>query len=98
MKNYVNTTPDNGGVHINSGIPNRAFYLTAVDLGGYAWEKAGEIWYVALTERLREHSNFHQAANDTFEVASTLFGKGSREQSAVEKAWFKVGIKVKSLK
>src|SRR4029079_5748218 len=54
MKNYVNTPSDNGGVHINSGIPNHAFYLTAVELGGYAWEKAGKIWYAALTERLRE--------------------------------------------
>src|SRR4030066_1456 len=26
MKDYVKTTEDNGGVHINSGIPNRAFY------------------------------------------------------------------------
>lgn len=30
---------DNGGVHINSGIPNRAFYLAATKIGGYAWEK-----------------------------------------------------------
>ena len=43
---------DNGGVHINSGIPNRAFYLAATALGGYAWEKAGRVWYVTLTERL----------------------------------------------
>lgn len=98
MKDYVNTTSDNGGVHINSGIPNRAFYLTATELGGYAWEKAGKIWYIALTERLRERSNFQQAANNTYEVASTLFGKGSREQKAVRTAWEKVGIKVKSLK
>ena len=36
---------DNGGVHINSGIPNRAFYLAATALGGNAWEKAGRMWY-----------------------------------------------------
>lgn len=98
MKDYVDTTSDNGGVHINSGIPNRAFYLTATDVGGFAWEKAGKIWYIALTERLRERSNFHQAANSTYEVAGTLFGKGSREQKAVRNAWDKVGIKVKLLK
>ena len=98
MKDYVDTTSHNGGVHINSGIPNRAFYLTATDLGGFAWEIAGRIWYIALTERLRERSNFQQAANSTYEVASTLFGKGSREQKAVRNAWEKVGIKVKSLK
>jgi Zn-dependent metalloprotease len=98
MKDYDNTTSDNGGVHINSGIPNRAFYLTAIELGGYAWEKAGKIWYIALTERLRERSNFQQGANNTYEVASTLFGKGSREQNVVENAWQKVGIKVKNMK
>ncbi|MEA3462765.1 MAG: M4 family metallopeptidase, partial [Bacteroidota bacterium] len=40
MNDYVDTTSDNGGVHINSGIPNKAFYKVAVELGGYAWEKA----------------------------------------------------------
>ncbi|HEX2991131.1 MAG TPA: M4 family metallopeptidase, partial [Anaerolineales bacterium] len=45
MKDYVNTISDNGGVHINSGIPNRAFYITALELGGHAWERAGQIWY-----------------------------------------------------
>ena len=35
MSGYVTTTADNGGVHINSGIPNHAFYLCAVSLGGY---------------------------------------------------------------
>ena len=39
---------DNGGVHINSGIPNKAFYLTATGIGGYAWEAPGHIWYESL--------------------------------------------------
>jgi Zn-dependent metalloprotease len=92
MKNYVNTSSDNGGVHINSGIPNKAFYLTAIDLGGYAWEKAGRIWYVALTERLRERSNFLSVANITVEVAGDIYGKNSNEQKAVAKAWKAVGL------
>ena len=41
MDDYVETTDDNGGVHINSGIPNRAFYLAATAIGGTAWEGAG---------------------------------------------------------
>lgn len=98
MKNYVDTTSDNGGVHINSGIPNRAFYLTAMELGGYAWEKAGRIWYVALTDRLRERSNFEKAANITYEVASTLYGRESHEEKAVKNAWNQVGIKIKKVK
>ena len=55
MKGYVQTMEDNGGVHINSGIPNNAFYRLAVALGGFAWEKAGRIWYEALRDpRLRQ--------------------------------------------
>jgi len=95
MKDFVNTTSDNGGVHINSGIPNRAFYLAANELGGYSWEKAGKIWYIALTERLRENSNFQKAATMTFEVAASVYGKGSKEQKAVQNAWTLVGVKIK---
>ena len=49
MDDYVRTSDDNGGVHINSGIPNHAFYLAARALGGHAWERAGLIWYRTLT-------------------------------------------------
>ena len=49
MADYVTTTDDNGGVHINSGIPNRAFALAARDLGGFTWERIGKVWYDALT-------------------------------------------------
>src|SRR5919106_3226662 len=85
MKDYVNTTSDNGGVHINSGIPNRAFYLTAIDLGGYAWQKAGRIWYITITQKLREDSNFQKAAKSTYEVATDMYGTDSEEQKAVLK-------------
>lgn len=96
MKNYVITSSDNGGVHINSGIPNKAFYETAIELGGYAWEKAGRVWYITLTEKLRESSNFQKAANLTYEVAGQIYGSGGTEQKAVEMGWDKVGIKVKT--
>lgn len=92
MKDYVNTIEDNGGVHINSGIPNRAFYVTAVELGGFAWEKAGQIWYKTLTDKLTERSNFQDAANLTFEIAGELYGIGSLEQQAVRTGWSEVGI------
>ncbi|HKQ21322.1 MAG TPA: M4 family metallopeptidase [Nitrososphaeraceae archaeon] len=98
MKNYVNTTSDNGGVHINSGIPNRAFYLTAIELGGYAWKEAGKIWYVTLTEKLNERSDFQDLANKTMEVSTHIYGKGSKEQKAVLKSWKLVGINVKAHK
>ncbi|MFZ5886400.1 MAG: M4 family metallopeptidase [Chloroflexota bacterium] len=94
MKDYVNTTSDNGGVHINSGIPNRAFYITAMELGGYAWEKAGQIWYVTLRDKLTANSQFQDCANLTYLTAGELFGKGSIEQLAVKKGWADVGITV----
>lgn len=94
MDNYVNTTSDNGGVHINSGIPNRAFYVTAMELGGYAWEKAGQIWYVTLRDKLGANSQFQDCANLTYAAAADLFGSGSLEQLAVKKGWAEVGITV----
>jgi Zn-dependent metalloprotease len=96
MKDYVVTTQDNGGVHINSGIPNHAFYVTALNLGGYAWSKAGMIWYKTLTEKLSDRSNFQDAANLTYQAAGELYGNGSLEQQAVEGGWQEVGIKVDS--
>jgi Zn-dependent metalloprotease len=92
MKDYVHTISDNGGVHINSGIPNHAFYLAAMEMGGYAWEKAGKIWYVALRDHLRRNSGFKRAANVTIQVAAELFGSGSGEHKAVQNAWKAVGV------
>ncbi|AFY50953.1 Zinc metalloprotease (elastase) [Nostoc sp. PCC 7524] len=83
---------DNGGVHINSGIPNRAFYLAAMEIGGYAWEKAGKIWYIALCDRLRAKANFKKAAEVTVQIASELYGDGSKEHQAVHHAWQQVGV------
>ncbi|MBF2064176.1 MAG: peptidase M4 family protein [Calothrix sp. C42_A2020_038] len=91
-KDLYSGTKDNGGVHINSGIPNKAFYLTAITIGGYAWEKAGKIWYVALRDRLRSGSNFKRAAVIFSQVAGELYGQGSDEQKAVQKAWEQVGV------
>jgi Zn-dependent metalloprotease len=83
---------DSGGVHINSGIPNHAFYLAAVALGGNAWEKAGSIWYTTLTTRLNENSDFQAAADATVDVSGNLFGTGGAEEQAVREAWQQVGI------
>jgi Zn-dependent metalloprotease len=92
MNDYLNTNSDNGGVHINSGIPNHAFYVTALELGGFAWEKAGLIWYLTLKDKLKYDSNFLSCANLTWQVAGEKFGSGSLEQQAVKKGWDAVGI------
>ena len=94
MKDYVNTISDNGGVHINSGIPNHAFYITALELGGFAWEKTGQIWYVALKDKLTATSKFQDCANLTYQAAGELYGAGSIEQQAVKKGWAEVGLQV----
>jgi Zn-dependent metalloprotease len=92
MKGYVTTDEDNGGVHLNSGIPNRAFYELAIRLKGYAWEKAGQIWYKTLTEKLRPGSTFRDAMMMTVAVAGESYGINSLEQKAVREAWSEVGI------
>ncbi|HMA31256.1 MAG TPA: M4 family metallopeptidase [Casimicrobiaceae bacterium] len=93
MAGYVHTTMDNGGVHTNSGIPNHAFYLAAIALGGHAWEQAGRIWYETLRDRrVRQTSTFRQFAVLTAQNAAQLFG--SRERQAVAAAWNEVGIDV----
>ena len=96
MRDYVNTISDNGGVHINSGIPNHAFYFTAMELGGYAWEKAGQIWYVTLRDKLSANSSFQDCANLTYIAAAELYGDGSIEQMAVKNGWAEVGLTVDS--
>ncbi|HRK91588.1 MAG TPA: M4 family metallopeptidase [Anaerolineales bacterium] len=94
MSNYVTTIEDNGGVHINSGIPNHAFYVVARELGSFAWEKAGVIWYKALTDKLTKTSSFEDAANLTFQAATELYGSGSLEEQAVRTGWAEVGITI----
>jgi len=90
MSHFVTTTDDNGGVHINSGIPNHAFYFAAIAIGGNAWERAGRIWYDTLTKKLKASSNFADCAQATIQSAKELFG--SKEAGIVEEAWKTVGV------
>jgi Zn-dependent metalloprotease len=93
MSDFVQTTRDNGGVHINSGIPNKAFYLAATHLGGYAWERAGRIWYDTMRNgQIRPTTGFRRFARVTTEVAGQLFGPASEEQKAVQEAWREVEV------
>jgi Zn-dependent metalloprotease len=92
MAHYVDTADDNGGVHINSGIPNHAFYLAAKAIGGHAWEKAGMVWYLTLRDRLRPGSDFAAAAAATIAVAQEKYGAKSKVAKAVASAWKRVGV------
>jgi Zn-dependent metalloprotease len=92
MAGYVDTTDDDGGVHINSGIPNRAFYLAATAFGGYAWDTAGKIWYAALSDpKLKSTATFVTFANRTVANAQTLFGADAK--ATVKSAWTTVGVR-----
>ncbi|AUH43071.1 M4 family metallopeptidase [Streptomyces sp. CMB-StM0423] len=92
MADYVDTSTDNGGVHINSGIPNHAFYLLATDLGGNAWERAGRIWYDVLTGGgLTTTADFAAFAAATVAAAEARYGDGA-ERTAVLSAWSQVGV------
>jgi Zn-dependent metalloprotease len=98
MRDYVDLPDDNnprndhGGVHINSGIPNKAFYLAATRIGDYTWQMAGPIWYDALVNRLRPNSQFKDAAEATVASAAKLYGVGKDAEKAVRSAWEEVGV------
>jgi Zn-dependent metalloprotease len=95
MASYVVTTEDYGGVHINSGIPNRAFALAAVAIGGFAWEGAGQVWYDTIVRGdLPETADFATFASATLREAEAKFGAASKERDAVEDAWETVGVQV----
>jgi hypothetical protein len=91
MRDYVNTELDNGGVHVNSGIPNKAFYLVATALGGNAWHVAGNVWYRTLLDsRLSATARFEDFARLTADNAERLYGAFVR--GVVVQAWHEVGL------
>jgi Zn-dependent metalloprotease len=93
MNDYNDTTSDNGGVHINSGIANRAFYLAATAIGGHSWEKAGRVWYDTLTGgEISATIDFAGFAAATVSTATRLYGDDAAETRAVREAWTGVGV------
>ena len=96
MAHYVRDGDDNGGVHINSGIPNRAFYLLATALGGYAWEKAGQIWYDVQCgpplKQMQASVSFQDFAQLTAAAAGARYGVDGAERAATLRAWQAVGV------
>lgn len=92
MSRYVDTTDDFGGVHINSGIPNRAFHAVATTLGGPAWEAPLQVWYDVVTGDIRADCDFATFAHLTIEAARSRFGATSPEADAVAAAWALVEV------
>jgi hypothetical protein len=84
---------DNGGVHTNSGIPNRAFYLAAANIGGRSWDGAGLVWYDVLTgSSITKDIDFAGFARLTVDAAEARFGAGSSQARAVKDAWQTVKV------
>ena len=89
MERIYTGPADSGGVHLNSGIPNRAFVLFAQAVGGNAWEMPGTIWYDALVQ-LSRTSQFSDMAKLTARIAGDRYGAATRK--AVRAAWKRVGL------
>ena len=93
MADYVYTDDDSGGVHINSGIPNRAFALAALDIGGASWEKAGQVWYDTLVHgELSAQASFGSFARATVSSARRLYTNDSSIAEKINAAWVEVGL------
>jgi Zn-dependent metalloprotease len=84
-----------GDVHLNSGIPNRAFYVVATTLGGNSWDAAGPIWYAALCDpALSADATFQQFGRLTLKHALQSHGATSKEADAVRGGWETVKVKL----
>ncbi|CAG9614669.1 Bacillolysin [Bacillus rhizoplanae] len=98
-KRYTGTS-DNGGVHTNSGIINKAAYLLAnggthygVTVNGVGKDKVGAIYYRANTVYLTESATFSQARAALVQAAADLYGANSAEVAAVKQSYDAVGVK-----
>jgi len=78
-----------GGVHTNSGIPNRAFYIIASEMGK---EKAEQIYYRALTTYLTRSSDFLDLRIGLEQSAIDIYGSNSPELTTIRQGLDSVGI------
>jgi thermolysin len=95
---------DNGGVHINSGISNHAFYLaieggtnrtsglTVQGVGASNREQIEKVFYRAFTQMLPADATFSIARAATIQAARDLYGANSAAEGAVTQAWTAVGV------
>ncbi len=94
-------TADSGGVHINSGIGNHAFYLAAaggthhlsgVTVTGIGTTDAAKVWYRALTIYMTSSTNFAGARTAMLSSATDLFGSASAQYNTIATTWCAVGV------
>ena len=95
---------DDGGVHINSGIPNQAFYLAiegganrtsglnVQGVGSANREQIEKVFYRAFVFLLPSSATFSTARAATIQAARDLYGPSSAAERAVTEAWKAVGV------
>jgi thermolysin len=100
----VITSSDNGGVHINSGIANNAFYLaieggtnrtsllSVQGVGAANREQIERVFYRAFTQLMPANATFATARAATIQASVDLFGANSAANRAVTQAWTAVGV------
>jgi bacillolysin len=99
-RNRYTGPADNGGVHTNSGIASKAFFLVAKggthrlggSVQGVGVAKAGRIWFDALANYMASRTDFLGAREATIQAATALYGPTAREPKAVCQAWFVTGV------
>lgn len=81
---------DNGGVHINVGIPNRALYLAAQNVGR---DRVEQIWYRVLNARLiTSRAGFADFVQAVFRAADELYPGDSAVRDGLSRAFADVGL------
>jgi Zn-dependent metalloprotease len=90
---------DNGGVHTNSGIPNKAAYLFAeggafhgVTVVGQGRERLERVWFHALSAIMTSGSSFADAREATVQAARQVYADVPSVEAAARNAWAAVGI------
>jgi len=82
-----------GDPHVNSGIPNYAFYLAANAIGGNTWDRIALVWYSALANGRRQPNMlFEEFAALTVNKAASLFRTNATVPRAIERGWKDVGV------
>ena len=99
MSNYVNTTSDNGGVHTNSGIPNKAAYLMSeggthhgITVLGFGRNTMGQVFYETQVHWLTSNADFTDARDATLDAVAALFPGDMSKNNTVQNAWAAVGV------
>ncbi|WP_052354175.1 M4 family metallopeptidase [Flectobacillus major] len=90
MSQYYTGSEDNYGVHINSGIPNYAYYRFATAINSK--EKAEAVYYRTLSKYLTSSSKFIDLRRAVIQSATDLYGTNSAEVTAARNAFDAVGI------